>query len=181
MALACYRILIWPRPILTNCPSTATTLNEFAGRNNLRSAPCSFSPWWLCPAFLSLDVGCWMLDVRCWMLDVGCWMLDVGCWMLDVVDRPSASASLSAVLVGNGLVLFASARFWHPRMQSSPARGSGGRFPFGPKVTTGYPLPTLPAGLAARTGFRTLLPAQCIADLAGSSASRNRMRGQRRK
>ena len=170
MALACYRILIWPRPILTNCPSTATTLNEFAGRNNLRSAPCSFSPWWLCPAFLSLGVGCWMLDVGCWMLDVRC--CEFG---------PSASASLSAVLVGNGLVLFASARFWHPRMQSSPARGSGGRFPFGPKVTTGYPLPTLPAGLAARTGFRTLLPAQCIADLAGSSASRNRMRGQRRK
>lgn len=41
-------------------------------------------------------------------------------------------------------------------MQSSPERVSGGRFPFGPKTTTGYHLPTLRVGLAGRKGGEDL-------------------------
>ena len=64
-------------------------------------------------------------------------------------------------LPGQGLFLQANARFWHPsRMQSSPARVSGGRFPFGPKTTTGYHLPTLRVGLAGRKGGEGLTPAR---------------------
>ena len=37
-------------------------------------------------------------------------------------------------------------------MPSAAERVSGGRFPCGPKTTTGYPLPTLRVGLAGRTG-----------------------------
>ena len=41
-------------------------------------------------------------------------------------------------------------------MQSAAERVSGGRFPCGPKTTTGYPLPTLRVGLAGRTGGENL-------------------------
>ena len=64
-----------------------------------------------------------------------------------------ALANLSLVVQGKRLALLAYARFWHPsRMQSAAERVSGGRFPCGPKTTTGYPLPTLRVGLAGRTG-----------------------------
>ena len=47
-----------------------------------------------------------------------------------------AAASLFSTLPGQGLVLQANARFWHPsRMQQSLARVSGGRFPCCPETT----------------------------------------------
>ena len=68
-----------------------------------------------------------------------------------------ALANLSAVVQGKRLALLAYTRFWHPsRMQSAAERVSGGRFPCGPKTTTGYPLPTLRVGLAGRKGGENL-------------------------
>ena len=64
-----------------------------------------------------------------------------------------ALANWSLVGQGKRLALLAYARCWHPsRMPSAAERVSGGRFPCGPKTTTGYPLPTLRVGLAGRTG-----------------------------
>ena len=64
-----------------------------------------------------------------------------------------ALANWSLVGQGKRLALPAYARCWHPsRMPSAAERVSGGRFPCGPKTTTGYRLSTLRVGLAGRTG-----------------------------
>ena len=45
-------------------------------------------------------------------------------------------------------------------MPSAPEHVSGGRFPFGPKTTTGYPLPTRWVGLAVSKGGEDLTSAR---------------------
>ena len=73
--------------------------------------------------------------------------------------RALASRSPSALV--NRLAVATNPRFWHPAgMQTSPTRVSGGRFPSGPKTTTGYPLPTLRVGLTNRTAWENLTPAR---------------------